>query len=77
MSPKFTPSKPHLNLAAAATLRMELEVLKKHIAVQAGQTQCLRTRWNEEARALSDEIQRMSREKKVSGTTKSTLVYRI
>ena len=65
IGPVFLPSKPHLNLAAASNLHLELEVLKKKIAARAQETHLLKGKWAESAKEISDEIQNLSRKKKV------------
>ena len=68
IGPIFAPSKPHLNLAAATALRLELEVLKRKIATRAEETHLLRGKWADSAKDISDEIQKLSRKKKVGAS---------
>lgn len=65
VGPVYSPSKSHLNTAAAAAIHLELEVLKKKIAMRAKETHMLRSKWTESAKEISDEIQRLSSKKKV------------
>ncbi|XP_063679738.1 HAUS augmin-like complex subunit 6 [Bolinopsis microptera] len=76
VGPVFSPSKPHLNLAAATTLRLEIEVLKRKVAARAEETHLLRGKWTQSAKNVSDEIQNLSKKKKKLEMKKDSLETR-
>ena len=63
--PPFNQKKPHLNLSATECMRLEIEDLKQRIANKAAETQQLRNKWNESARVMSENIQNLTRKRKV------------
>lgn len=63
-SPTYNPSRPHMAVAAAEALYLETETLKQELVDTAQATNLLRGEWQNDAKNITDNIQRLSKEKK-------------
>jgi len=63
-SPTYNPARPHMAVAAAEALYLETKTLKQKLVDTAQVTNLLRGEWQDNAKSITDNIQRLSNEKK-------------
>jgi len=63
-SPTYNPARPHMAVAAAEALYLETKTLKHKLVDTAQVTNLLRGEWQDNAKSITDNIQRLSKEKK-------------